>query len=46
MVFDVAGLPVLHASLDVSTHVTTSPFKGVYMYVLLLVPTFTLLTFH
>jgi hypothetical protein len=43
---DVAGLPVLHGSLDVSTHVTTSPSAGAYVNVLLLVPELTPSTFH
>ena len=45
-VFDVAGLPVGHVAFDVRTHVTASLFKGVYVYVLLFVPAFTLFTFH
>jgi hypothetical protein len=44
--FDVAGLPVLHVSLDVRTQVTTSVFAGVYVNVLLLVPELTPSTFH
>ena len=28
--FEVAGFPVVHVSLDVTVHTTTSPFAGVY----------------
>src|SRR5512133_3656185 len=44
--FEVAGLPEAHRTLDVSSHVTTSPLTGTYVNSALLVPAFTLLTFH
>jgi len=44
--FDVAGLSVAQAALEVSTHFTTSLFEGVYVYVALFVPALTSLTFH
>ena len=31
IVFDVAGLPIGHAILEVNTQVTRSPFKGLYV---------------
>jgi hypothetical protein len=47
MVLDVAGLPVAHVSLEVSTQVTLFPFASVEeVYVVLLLPTFTPLSFH
>jgi hypothetical protein len=46
IVLDVAGLPVAHVAFDVSTQLITSLFAGVYVYVLMLVPTFPPLTFH
>ena len=44
--FEVAGEPLTHDAFDVITHVTASPFAGVYEYVALLAPTFALFTFH
>ena len=38
MALDVAGLPVTHVSGDVTTHVTTWPFTGIYVKVLLVAP--------
>ena len=46
-VLDVAGLPVAHVALEVTTQVTTSPlFKAVVVNVLELVPAFVPFTFH
>ena len=47
IVFDVAGFPEVHTSLEVNTTFTTSPFaSAVVVYVALLVPTSTLFFFH
>ncbi len=46
MAFEVAGLPELHASLEVSVHVTTSPLTGTYEKVELPVPAFAPFTIH
>ena len=46
MEFDVAGLPVVQGKDEFREQVTTSPPAGVYVYVELLAPTFTPLTFH
>ena len=47
ILFDVAGLPVAHVLLDVSTHVTTSPFANVVLVnEELFVPAFVPLIFH
>ena len=47
MLLDVAGFPVAHASLDVSSQVTTSPLvRAVLVKVGLFVPAFVPFTFH
>jgi hypothetical protein len=47
MLLDVAGLPVGHVALDVSTQVTALPFAKVEeVKVLLFDPAFTPFTFH
>jgi hypothetical protein len=47
MAFEVAGLPVAHVALEVSTQVTTFPFaKAALVYVLLFVPTAVAPTYH
>ena len=47
MLLDVAGFPVAHASLDVSSQVTTSPLVSVVLVkVGLFVPAFVPFTFH
>jgi len=47
IVFDVAGLPDVHASLEVRMTFTWSPFaREVVVYVALFVPTSTLFFFH
>ena len=46
MVFEIAGFPVVHASLDVSSQVTKSLLAGAYEYVALFVPAFNPFTFH
>jgi hypothetical protein len=46
MAFEVAGLPDIHASLEVSIQVTTSPFTGTYEKVEVPVPAFDPLTIH
>lgn len=43
---EVAGLPLAHAALDVTTQVTASLLAGVYVYVELFVPTFEPFFFH
>lgn len=45
-VFEVAGLPVIHAAFEVSIHATASLLTGVYINVGLFVPVLTPLTFH
>ena len=45
-VFDVAGFPVAHASLEVTTHITLSFSAGVYEYVGLSVVASMSFTFH
>jgi hypothetical protein len=47
IVFDVAGLPVTHAALEVITQVTWAPSaRAAFVYVVLFVPTFVPLSFH
>lgn len=44
--FDVAGLPEVQAKLEVSTHVTRSPFRGIYVKTGESVPAMIPLIFH
>jgi hypothetical protein len=46
ILLDVAGLPVIQAAFEVIIQVTISPFKGVYVKDVLLVPASTPFTFH
>ena len=46
IVFDVAGFPVAQLRLEVNTQVMRLPLAGIKVYVGLLVPWFTPLTFH
>jgi hypothetical protein len=46
MALDVAGFEIAQESPDVSWQVITSPLFGEYVYVELLMPVFTPLTFH
>jgi len=46
ILLDVAGLPVTQAALEVMIQLTISPFTGVYVKDVLLLPAFTPLTVH
>ena len=45
-VFDMAGLPRVHGSLEVSSQVTTSLLTGICVKIVLLVPAGTAFTYH
>ena len=44
--FDKKGLPNMHGALEVSIHVTKSPFTGIYENTAEFVPAFVPLTIH